>query len=120
MNFKKLHKFEDRLQESTRIINKYPERIPVICEKSKNNNDNIPKLDKSKYLVPIDLTIGQFMFVIRKRIKLSSEQAIFVFINGTIPSTNAEIYKIYESFKDEDGFLYVTYSGENTFGSTNR
>lgn len=118
MNFKKIHKFEDRLQESTRIKNKYPERIPIICEKYKNN-DTIPKLDKSKYLVPIDLTIGQFMYVIRKRIKLSSEQAIFIFINGTIPSNNAEIYKIYESFKDEDGFLYVTYSGENTFGSTN-
>lgn len=24
---------------------------------------------------------------------------------------------IYEEKKDEDGFLYVTYSGENTFGS---
>jgi len=24
---------------------------------------------------------------------------------------------IYEDKKDEDGFLYVTYSGENTFGS---
>ena len=23
---------------------------------------------------------------------------------------------IYEEKKDEDGFLYVTYSGENTFG----
>jgi GABA(A) receptor-associated protein len=24
---------------------------------------------------------------------------------------------IYEESKDEDGFLYMTYSGENTFGS---
>jgi hypothetical protein len=24
---------------------------------------------------------------------------------------------IYEENKDEDGFLYMTYSGENTFGS---
>jgi GABA(A) receptor-associated protein len=23
---------------------------------------------------------------------------------------------IYEEYKDEDGFLYITYSGENTFG----
>lgn len=23
---------------------------------------------------------------------------------------------IYEDHKDEDGFLYITYSGENTFG----
>ena len=24
---------------------------------------------------------------------------------------------IYQDHKDEDGFLYITYSGENTFGS---
>lgn len=24
---------------------------------------------------------------------------------------------VYEEKKDDDGFLYVTYSGENTFGS---
>jgi len=24
---------------------------------------------------------------------------------------------IYEEQKDEDGFLYITYSGENTFGA---
>lgn len=26
---------------------------------------------------------------------------------------------IYDEKKDEDGFLYVTYSGENTFGQRN-
>jgi hypothetical protein len=25
---------------------------------------------------------------------------------------------IYEEHKDEDGFLYITYSGENTFGGS--
>ena len=24
---------------------------------------------------------------------------------------------VYDDHKDEDGFLYITYSGENTFGS---
>lgn len=35
---------------------------------------------------------------------------IIVDIVGAIMST------IYDEKKDEDGFLYVTYSGENTFG----
>lgn len=115
--FQKTHSLEDRKSESTRILFKYPERIPIVCEKL-NNKDTIPDLDKSKYLVPHDLTVGQFMFVIRKRMKLSSEQAIFIFINGHIPSTSSIINDLYEYNKHEDGFLYISYSGENTFGST--
>lgn len=114
MRFRTTHTFEERLQESNRITQKYPERIPIICEKAKNSN--VTDLDKSKYLVPCDLTIGQFMFVIRKRMKLSSEQAIFLFVNNSIPSTSSSVSQIYDSYKDDDGFLYITYSGENTFG----
>ena len=40
-----------------------------------------------RYLVPADLTVGQFVYVIRKRIKLSSEKAIFIFIKNTLPPT---------------------------------
>merc|ERR1711871_213674 len=53
---------------------------------------------------------------IRKRIKMSSEKAIFIFINSVLPPTAALMSSIYEEQKDEDGFLYITYSGENTFG----
>lgn len=31
-------------------------------------------------------------------------------------TTAAMMSAIYEENKDEDGFLYMTYSGENTFG----
>lgn len=40
-----------------------------------------------RYLVPADLTVGQFVYVIRKRIKLPPEKAIFVFINNYLPPT---------------------------------
>ena len=87
LNFKKRHSLDNRKMESTRIKNKYPERVPVICEKS-NNGSNIPDLDKSKYLVPCDLSVGQFIYVIRKRIKLSSEQAIFIFAMEIFQNTS--------------------------------
>lgn len=86
----------------------------MICEKVENSD--IPEIDKRKYLVPGDLSVGQFVYVIRKRIKLPSEKAIFIFINDILPPTAALMSKIYEEHKDEDGFLYVLYSGENTFG----
>ncbi|KAL5163630.1 Autophagy-related protein 8C [Glycine soja] len=70
-----------------------------------------------RYLVPADLTVGQFVYVVRKRIKVSAEKAIFVFVNNTLPPTAALMSSIYEENKDDDGFLYMTYSGENTFGS---
>ncbi|KAG5011262.1 hypothetical protein JHK87_019777 [Glycine soja] len=74
-------------------------------------------LGQQVYLVPADLTVGQFVYVVRKRIKVSAEKAIFVFVNNTLPPTAALMSSIYEENKDDDGFLYMTYSGENTFGS---
>lgn len=55
-------------------------------------------------------------YVIRKRIKLSPEKAIFIFVNNVLPPTAALMSAVYEEHKDEDGFLYISYSGENTFG----
>ena len=40
-----------------------------------------------RYLVPADLTVGQFVYVVRKRIKLGAEKAIFVFVKDTLPPT---------------------------------
>jgi len=110
----------------------------VICEKVEKSD--IATIDKKKYLVPADLTVGQFVYVIRKRIKLSPEKAIFIFVDEVLPPTAALMSSIYEEHKDEDGFLYITYvlcignesrqrrrteitndhhsySGENTFGA---
>merc|ERR1712136_294021 len=113
--FKDEHPLERRKAEATRIRERYPDRIPVIVERAANTD--IPDIDKKKYLVPADLTVGQFVFVIRRRIKLSPERAIFVFARNVLPPTAALMSSIYEDFKDEDGFLYLTFSGENTFGA---
>jgi len=108
------HTFEKRKAESARIRSKYPDRIPVIAEK--NPSSSIPDIDKKKYLVPADLTMGQFVYVIRKRIKLPPDAAIFIFVNDSLPPANEIMAKIYKDAANEDGFLYVTYSGESTFG----
>jgi len=113
--FKEQHPFEKRCGEAGRIRVKYPDRIPVIAEKA--DKTDIPDIDKKKYLVPGDLTMGQFVYVIRKRIKLPADQAIFIFVNNTLPPAAALMSQVYKEHKDEDGFLYVTYSGESTFGN---
>lgn len=77
----------------------------MICEKVEKSD--IATIDKKKYLVPADLTVGQFVYVIRKRIKLSPEKAIFIFVDEVLPPTAALMSSIYEEHKDEDGCVSV-------------
>ena len=113
-NFKSKYSLKKRKIESNRILHKYPERFPIIVEKARCSD--LPAIDKNKFLVPIDLTMGQFCFVIRRRISLGSEKALYVYIDGYIPSTSMTMKHLYHTKKNEDGFLYVTYCAENTFG----
>ena len=109
--------FEQRVKESSRLMNKYPNRIPVIVKKSQNSK--IQDIDKNKFLVPSDQTIGQMVYVIRNRIKLSQEKGLFVFVNNILPPTGEILSEVYKNQKDPDGFLYITYACENVFGTTN-
>ena len=112
--FMKKHLFEDRIKESQKIRTKYPNRIPVIIEPIKRSQ--LKKIDKNKFLVPDDLTIGGLLVVIRKRINLGSENALFLFINSVLPATSQSIISLYDNHKNKDGFLYISYTEENTFG----
>ena len=116
LKFKEQYSFDQRYAEYKKIHTKYPDRIPIICEKH-SNTKNIPDIDKNKYLVSSDISLGQFMYVIRKRIKLKADQAIFLFINNIIPSNTNHLLDLYNNHCDKDGFLYITFSSENTFGS---
>ena len=83
--------FDDRLKKST-DIKKISFKVPVIVERY-NKCKNICDIDKNKYLVPEDLTLGQFIFTIRKRLKLTPEKALFVFINNSLIPSNLFMMK---------------------------
>lgn len=119
--FKESFPFDKRRAEATRIREKFSDRIPIIVERAKGVTDaNMPQMGKRKYLVPSDLTVGQFQHIIRMKASLRAEQALFLFSNGSIPSPHmlvSQLYKEQEStVHDWDGFIYIEYSGENTFG----
>jgi GABA(A) receptor-associated protein len=112
-SFRELKPLTDRLNEATRILQKYPHRIPVILEK---HDDKSPDLNQYKYLIPNDMTLAALIYHVRGRTKLRPEEAIFVYINGNSYNGNTLLTEIYEKEKNQDRFLYVTYSTENTFG----
>jgi GABA(A) receptor-associated protein len=114
--FQKKFTLEKRLEESKKIIEKYENKIPIIVEKSKQGK--LPSIDKCKFLVPSEMTLGQFMCVLRRRIKIADTESIFIFVNNNVlPPTTSLVSTLYEEYKNEDGFLYMSYCNENVFGS---
>jgi GABA(A) receptor-associated protein len=113
--FREEKTIEQRTKEAKRVRTKYPDLVPVICERVANSD--LPHTMRRKYLVPQSLTMGQFMYVLRRRINLDANRAMFLFLEGnTLAPTSELVSQLYETHKDEDGFMYMQYSGENTFG----
>lgn len=106
---------DQRLKESNEILLKYPDRICIFIEK-KDNCKSLPDLDKKKYLVPKTITAAQFIFVIRNKIMISKETALFFYANNIIINGDIEMNDFFCKYKSSDGFLYIKYTGENFFG----
>lgn len=116
MNFKQKHSLELRKKMYENIIKKYPERIPVIVEPYKNDK-NLPQLDKTKFLVPYDITLDKFRAVVYNRLSLHPSESMYLFCNKKLMSSgHHRFYYLYSFYKDEDGFMYFNYSLENTYG----
>lgn len=92
----------------------YPNYVCVIVERT-GRADDLPPLDKVKYLVPKNFTVGQFMFMMRKRMTLPPEKALFFFVNNMLPTSSSTLAELY-GVHGRDGFLKIMYTGENTFG----
>lgn len=114
-SYKLASPYEKRCEDSKRIRDKYPDRIPVICEIGKSSN---LMLDKNKYLVPCNITVGQFQYIIRKKVpNIGAEHALYMFINNGLMPVAKEMYEVYNEKKDKDGFLYTVINTESTFGN---
>jgi len=112
--YKKKFSFEKREAEAARIRSKYPDRYPIVIEPHKD----FPEIDKYKYLVPGDITVAEFIIVIRKRVKLAPEKAIFLHVGNpqTLAMTSKLMSTVFHEHSDTDGFLYIIASLENAFG----
>lgn len=113
--FHKAHTFEKRKEEADRLLKKHAGRlVPVIVYRDENDQ-SVPELQKHKYLVP-DITAGQFMYTIRQHIVLRAEQAMFFFVNKQLVSPQKTMWQLYREQVSPDGFMYMIYRGESTFG----
>ena len=107
--------FDERKLKAALILKQHPDRIPVVVECS-DKLQALHPLKKNKFIVPHELTLGQFMYVIRKHMKLDSADAIYVFVNNKLHPTTTVMSDMYRTHKDEDGFMYLDVFHESTFG----
>lgn len=114
MDFKE-NNLISRENESKKILLKYPDRLPIIINKCNNSNDLLT-IKKNKYLVEKDMKFMSFIYIIRKNIKIDDSKALFVLVDNSLVNGNKTMGELYEEYKDVDGFLYITYTSENTFG----
>ncbi|CAF0877691.1 unnamed protein product [Brachionus calyciflorus] len=124
IEYKEKNSLEKRLRDSQELLKKYPDRVPIVLEKRKNRSWNpfhhetngLIELKNNKFLAPKDLTVGQFFHIVRKNLNLRPDEALYFFINNKMPLLTASLGSIYREEHDQDQFLYVLYSQEETFG----
>jgi hypothetical protein len=103
------------MEDASNLMNKYPGRVPVII--NKKFRDPLNDLDKSRYLIPKDMSFWQFLCILRKRLQLPAHKALFVISShGRLISSSSLVGVIYEKEKSIDGYLRLVYASENAFG----
>jgi hypothetical protein len=122
MNFKDEYNLESRKIQSKEALDKYyPYKVPVVIQRHLKNNELVP-LKRRKYLIPCSMKYSALMVILRQKIlekeKLPPSIALFLFTeSGNILCNTDNILNIYQQHHDrEDGFLYLYYCSENTFG----
>lgn len=115
MSYRENNSFEKRVEETRIIKSKYPNRIPILVESPDL------KLRKNKFLIPNDLSVGEFLLCLRKYLSKNESQGIFLFI-GEKSKVYSNQLLFSEIIKEpnvlgSDGFLSCIIKIENVFGN---
>ena len=98
--------------ESESIRKLHPDKIPIILSTDKDG----PVLKNNKFLVPLELTVGHFIHVVRKRLKIDSTVGLFFIINNQLVACSKTMYDIDKEYRNDNGFVYGNIVFEKTFG----
>jgi len=119
-NFKKMNNSNISKKKIDELKHRHPDRVPVIVCDVKNVSN--------KFIVPINMNVAEFLVILRKKVDLTPQESIYIFIKKNIkntntntqqviiPATSLTIGTIYSEHKDENGILNLIYDKEAVFG----
>ena len=65
------------------------------------------------------LTLAQLSTIVRNRLSLNQAESFFLFSSGGVMVTmSSTVQELYAANMDNDGFLYIEYASQETFGAS--
>jgi GABA(A) receptor-associated protein len=107
---------EARRSEATKLLAQHPNKVPTIVEPSKSK-DNVYFMPSNKFIVRKDCSFQELSHIIRSKLKLRPEASLCIVVGAEmIPSPEQSIGQLYELKGEADGFLYISYSSQQSYG----
>lgn len=105
-----------RIELSEKLRKQYPDHIPAIVKRSSKEN-YLDKMSNEQFLIPNYMTVGAFVNFLTNRLRIHSIYSIWIYSDGNVLSNRTQrISEIYDQYVSMDGFLYLTYRSEESFG----
>lgn len=104
--------------EIEKLLLKHPDHVPIIVNYDKGT-------ERYRFIVKSEITIMQFLCIFRRRSKLSSNEALWLYVKDAssnkknqaiLPPTTSTLSSIYDQYRDDKLILYFEIEKENVFG----
>jgi GABA(A) receptor-associated protein len=112
-NFQELS-LEERKVYVANLVKNNPKLIPVILTLDKKST--LPLMTKKGYLIPRTFKVTQLMEKLKKEGKISSDKAIYFFINNSIVRQSVSFSELSVTHDSEDGAIHLRVTDIPTFG----